>query len=496
MRWFLILFWLITLNVNAAFTEFYCDATASVNNTNVNAGSTTGAPVYGPSVNGNWDGTSVFTPTDGSTPASTVSAGMWASVYLDAATVAVYIALVTNVAAGANGAITLSQAAFMGTKPAAGATGRTIRVGGCWNGPFGSVGFPLTVIAQTATNGPMLSPRVNMINSNPYNITANITVANAGPYTIQGYASSPGDGGRWILDGGSSGTSFNPLNAGLANVSFIDMIVQGNGASGASAGISVGGASALFHRVTIRNVRGSGFTTTGTDVTLSECEVAGCNQSSTADNAGFVTATAHANLINCISHDNTGVTTHGFKLGIGTTLINCIAYNNGKDGFYFATGGSTTFFNIIGCDAWNNNTNGLDFFNTAQCAVLMKNCNFLKNGLSGVTNTGAALRYGLIMNCGIGSGTQANGVDGIATSLGSIQVSGTVTYPANSTPWVDPANGNFRINLAAAKSAGRGEFTQITVNSPTNTVAFPDIGAAQSPSTNAAVGGGSWTFSQ
>ena len=55
---------------------------------------------------------------------------------------------------------------------------------------------------------------------------------------------------------------------------------------------------------------------------------------------------------------------------------------------------------------------------------------------------------------------------------------GAVTYGANLTPWVDPANGDFRINLAAAKGAGRGTFLQ-TSASYTGTVGFPDIGAAQ-----------------
>ncbi len=62
--------------------------------------------------------------------------------------------------------------------------------------------------------------------------------------------------------------------------------------------------------------------------------------------------------------------------------------------------------------------------------------------------------------------------------------SGSITYAADVTPWVDPANGDFRITLAAAKSAGRGSFTQ-TQSSYTGTIGYPDIGAAQSASTNA-----------
>jgi hypothetical protein len=65
--------------------------------------------------------------------------------------------------------------------------------------------------------------------------------------------------------------------------------------------------------------------------------------------------------------------------------------------------------------------------------------------------------------------------------------SGTVTYANDVTPWVDPANGDFRINLAAAKGAGRGTFTQ-TAASYTGTIGYPDIGAAQH--LEASAGGG------
>lgn len=41
--------------------------------------------------------------------------------------------------------------------------------------------------------------------------------------------------------------------------------------------------------------------------------------------------------------------------------------------------------------------------------------------------------------------------------------------------YCDPANGNFTINLAAAKNAGRGAFG----TGLTSTIGYPDIGASQ-----------------
>src|ERR1051326_728440 len=117
-----------------AYTEFYCNASTG---SNTNGGSSTGGVKYN-STNGNWNGSTTFTPTDGSTPANTVSVGDFASIYLDGATQAVRISRVTNVAAGVNGVITVSNSAGSGTNPTSGATGRSIKVGGEWAGPNGS----------------------------------------------------------------------------------------------------------------------------------------------------------------------------------------------------------------------------------------------------------------------------------------------------------------------------------------------------------------------
>lgn len=66
---------------------------------------------------------------------------------------------------------------------------------------------------------------------------------------------------------------------------------------------------------------------------------------------------------------------------------------------------------------------------------------------------------------------QTNGLD-------DFDIIGSVTYANDVTPWVDPANGDFRIDLAAAQGTGRGAFLQ-TDGSHAGTVSYPDIGAAQ-----------------
>lgn len=110
-----------------ATQEFYIQAGGSF----LNSGSTTSNSAAYTSTNGNWSTvTNQFIPTDGSTPASTVNVGDYASIYLDAAAAAVCIVRVTAVAAGVNGAITVSSTIKAGTVPVTGTTGRSINVGG------------------------------------------------------------------------------------------------------------------------------------------------------------------------------------------------------------------------------------------------------------------------------------------------------------------------------------------------------------------------------
>ena len=132
-------------------------------------------------------------------------------------------------------------------------------------------------------------------------------------------------------------------------------------------------------------------------------------------------------------------------------LLNCDSYNNGGDGWRTITNTGTVYF---------------------------ENSNFIKNGGYGI-NVDTGNRNGFAVNCGFGAGTQANTSGTINVAAGQIEEIGTVTYADDKTPWVDPANGDFRISIGAAKGQGRGTYTQ-TAASYSGTVGYPDIGAAQS----------------
>lgn len=454
-----------------AFTEFTCRASGS----NLSAGtldgsaeaSTTPLVTY---TNGGWNsGTGVFTPASGNPVSAGVAVGNWVSVYLDGASAPT--GFVARVTAVSSTTITLSTTAKSGTAPTTAGTGITAVVGGAWLGPTGASGFPFGFVQSTMTNAAGDSPRVNGKGTN--NITAAITHSPAGPVRFQGYTTTFGDGGKWVIDGGTSGANYNLLNLSGANVNLVDLTFQNNGASGGAAiGLSVSGAECIVRRCIFNNLRGL-----GADLAVFghvvECEAYLCNQSNTATQGGFSVAGGSGTmLVRCVSHDNAGSNSSGF-VG-GGTYLNCIADSNGSHGFHL---NSSIGAVALGCDAYNNAGDGVRLANSSTSMFYVENCNLVKNGGYGINGSGAGTRNGAVFSCGFGSGSQAN-TSGTTTGLSAMVESGSVTYTANITPWADPANGDFRITLSTAKGAGRGSFTQ-TQASYTGTVAYPDIGAAQ-----------------
>ena len=450
-----------------AFTEFYSQTTGS----NLNAGSTTGDAAVFTFANGNWDSTTgIFIATGADL--SAIAVGMFASVYLDAATVGVFVGRITAVN-DTTDTITVSLTAKSGTAPATGATGRSIKIGGAWKGPNAAVAFPFGFITNTLTNAAGDYPRVNLKSGTTYSITAAMTHANAGSVTFQGYTTTVGDGGKAIIDGGTSGASYILLLVSGNDNFLTDIIFQNNGATGDEEGVRITGSRGQCLRVVANSIRGNGLNGVGT-VLFVECETYACNQANSSGKGGVLT-NADAILIRCFSHDNAGSNSSGFRTyGISANFQDCVADSNGGDGFLLDEWG---IYTLSGCDSYNNGGNGFKLANDAIATYYLESCNAVKNGAYGINGSTAQVRNGAIINCGFGSGTQAN-TSGTTTGLSAMVETGSINYASNVTPWVDPANGDFRINLAAAKGTGRGAFTQ-TAPSYAGTVGYPDVGAAQ-----------------
>lgn len=454
-----------------AFTEFCCRSGGS----NLNAGTRTGdSTVPGTTADltyasGTWvSATGVFTVAAGDPVADGVAVGDFASVYADGAS---ETTLVGRVTARTTTTITVSTSVKSGTTTD-GTSNRTLKIGGAWQGPNGAVKFPFAFVTNALTNSSANKPRVNFKNDATYSISAAITHSNTQTY-FEGFSTSYGDGGRFTVDGSTNAIvllTISGVSCGIGSV-----VVSNNGASGTNAGLVVSSNNGYIRNAVANNIRGYGISTSGaSSLFLEECEVYSCNTAGTANQGGFQLAHT-GSASRCISHHNSGTNNHGFVVTGLCVLDHCISDSNGGKGFYLGLSGGSFCHS---CDAYNNGGDG--FQQALAGAAFMtrfESCNAVKNGGYGI-NIGFA--FGVIRNSGFGAGTQANtsGETGIpATS--PIEVLGSVTYGADVTPWVDPANGDFRINLAAAKGAGRGTFTQ-TASSYAGTIGYPDIGAAQS----------------
>ena len=461
-----------------AFTESYCVSGGS----NLFGGSDTSTTATFSATNKAWVSTTGVYTTTGSN-LSAITVGQFASVFLDAATVGVFVGRVTAVD-DALDTITVSTTAKSGTAPTTSATGISINVGGGFKGPNAAEGFPFNFAAAAMTNAAGDPVRINFKNNTTYAITAAMTHTLLGPVTFQGMTTTAGDGGRATIDGTIVGASYKLLTIsgnGAAGTFLEDLVFANNGTTGSAAGVDTSGdRRMLMRRCVVHDVRGEGITNGGM---LIECETYACNTSNTA-NLGGVVMIANATIIRHFSHDNTGSNNNGIYTQLtGGTIINSVLDSNGLCGLLDnSTTGSVALF---GVDFYNNGADGFRHISSAT-TFYMENCNFVKNGGFGFNISSGSVYEAKLVNCGFGSGTQANSSG--QTNGARINQIGNITYASGVTPWVDPANGDFRINLAAAKGAGRGAFTQ-TQASYAGTVGYPDIGSAQHLET-ATVGAG------
>lgn len=474
-----------------AFTEFYCDASTG---NNLNAGSDTNGTATYTSTNGNWNGSTSFTPTDGTNPVSAgVTVGQFASVYLDAASApTAFIARITAVTNANNGAITVSATAQAGTRPSSSATGRTIKVGGVWKGPTGTSGFPFVLTTGigslgAATNSSNDTVRVNFKNNATYSITSAVsgTAQGAVSAVFQGYSTNPGDGGRATLDGG--GNNIQILATGQGQ-QLVDFVISNVGVTtGTSTGLTLGAFNTAF-RVIVHDVRGTGITA-GQGSVVIECEVYAFNKSNTAGLQGINLSSIGAAIRNYIHH-GTGSNCEGLTTASGTTssVIKDNVFDTlGGNGVVINSSASSSFVYtlIANNDFYNNTGSGIKVAATAgQYFIHVENNNFIKNGAYAINGGATFTRLlGYMFNNGYGSGTQANSSGNYHTtgSLVLDDATGTntaVTYAANQTPYNAPTTGDFKLIDASAISAGRGAFTQ-TDGTNTGSIGYPDIGAVQ-----------------
>jgi hypothetical protein len=466
-----------------AFTEFYCQSGGS----NLNSGSDTNNAAKYTSTNGNWNSTTnVFIPTDGTNPvAAGVVVGDFASVYVDGATVGVYIARVSAVVNATNGAITIAPVTGgAGTAPSTSTTARTMKVGGAWKGPNGAVGFPFTLVnlgrLRNLSGG---CPRINLKNDATYlvSVAVNVAPTQPDPFFVQGYGSTLGDLSKAKISCGTTSISVFIANSGGGLIHFADLIFESLATSGGSVLVQAVSARHGFFRCVFTGARAGGLQVAAASIVF-ECEAYNCNQSgTTGTTAGFQTSGEGASFIRCYSHGHVGSSGHGFGLQSGATLIECIAASCGGNGVITASFNSSV--GIKNCDFYKCTGDAIGVLagTSPNYVWLIENCNFVKNGraINIPTNAAGVSTGGYAFNCGYGAGTMANTNPDV---LGFLVKEGAVTYASGVTPWLDPDNGKFDLVLATAISVGRDSFTT-TQGTTGPTTSFEDIGAASADGT-------------
>lgn len=464
-----------------AYTEFYVQPTGS----NLNSGSTnTDAPTH-EYASGDWvQSTGVFTVASGNPESDGVAVGDFASVYADGATQTGFVGRVT---ARTSTTITVSFSASSGasgTSPANGTGDRTLRIGGAWAGPSGAVGFPFGFIRGQLTNVASEDLRVNIKAGTNYAVSAamNNNKSSSGRIILEGYGSVPGDGGKAIINGGNSGTGYNLLSSTTGRTTFKNLIFDSNGATGGAATslltLSTGTGVVVFNCI-FRNSRGHGLNSSGIGGLVIECLAHDTGQGGSST-YGFQGSTT--TFLNCISRDNAG---RGFgESNSEIVCLNCISYRN-TIGFLLSGGSGV----LINCDAYDNTGDGFSFFSSAVNFARFVNINAVKNGGWGI-NLASVARQVMLLSVGFGSGSAINtsGMISSPTSVMNVEEVGTVIYPADTTPWADPDNGNFDIVLPEAIGAGYGQFPEGL------TTGYPDIGAAQHQPSSGSVVKSSYGF--
>lgn len=463
-----------------AYTEFYSVSGGD----NLSAGSTnTGSTCTYTSNAGDSDGTSVFTPNDGSTPASTVSAGMFGSVYITSgATVAVFIGLVNSVAAGVNGAITFDTTIKSGAFPASSAGAHTItcKIGGAHAQPTGATLFPVSFIKQTLASPNTTMPRLSA--SGTWSMTAQLS--GQGGVRYEGMTSAAGDGGRLVIDGSASAITIWNCSIGCAHV---NITFQNN--SGNNTGINVGVGACYFKKVRVTNIGGVGLklnyaaTASGSRIVKSEFD--NCNTTNTAASGAVVsTAAGNATFERCLFHDNSGNVNTGFQSQANgmAHFSDCVFFNNGFVGA-FISGVAITEMVFERSDFYNN-VDGIRQTSTVSSVVIAENCGFVKNSGFGVNSAasgaGPTISYIYLNNCGFGTGADANGTNVVAATAAVIVTNeNPINYNSPTNPWVSPTTGNFTLSSASRQAIGQGEGDFLELGeSMSGTTSFPSIGAA------------------
>lgn len=371
-----------------SYAEFYMRASGgddlNAGSTSADVGGGSNSAVY-TSTAGNFDGTSVFTPTDGSTPASSVSTGDYVALYNTGDTVCRCVAQVVTVAAGVNGAITVSTTIKYGTVPTSNSGSRALKAGGSW-----------ASLAMVATNGALntgtvpQSTRINIKAGTYANTSTSRSVALAGSATAnlwwRGYKTTPGDQDTNNVQ--VAGTD-NPLFTWTSGTftstgtlsKFFNMAFTS--ASNGNPTALFQGAQLILCRCALTNTSANNGSWAMNDNNSTSALFMGCSFTATTSAGRIVSA--GSTIQNYFQCTFTGGATAVFAGG--STFVNCVFDSQAGDAI--SSFGVTI---VIGCSFYSPTGNGINFTSVTGTQIVM-NCyfeNVNQASKSAINNTSGA----------------------------------------------------------------------------------------------------------
>jgi len=211
----------------------------------------------------------------------------------------------------------------------------------------------------------------------------------------------------------------------------------------------------LLTKVSAVNCTTQGFDNTGGNGRYYYCKASVCGKGFNAgvfyayceafSNTGIGFAGTSTIAIGCLSYSNSGGSSDGFSFGGSGAVINCIAYGNGRRGFDFSPGTSSSMYWVTNCIA---EGNGTGYYGPNSTFIMFDNC----------------LAY--------------NNTTNIATNLTGPQVANEITI-ASGSPFTAAGSGDFSLNsTAGAGVLARGGGAPRTWPAGTST-GYQDIGAIQ-----------------
>lgn len=252
------------------------------------------------------------------------------------------------------------------------------------------------------------------------------------PTLLQGYDTTVGDLTTRPVLRASGITSVALVTVSTDRVCVWNIEIDGNSQTGIL-GMDNNGSGGSVFRVKVTNCPSGGidaYSATNQNCPVLLCEVSGCGTFG-------VKKGGIGDLFGCYVHDNTST---GVVLGNGTAVLCVSESNTGGSSDGFDLGQSAQSGYCVNCVAYNNGRNG--FHHSGDSGAVVANCIAYLNAAYGYGG-GGTVGGGIRVNCASGSNTSGNRTWGVE--------SGEV--PLSNDPFTNAASGDFSLNATAGGGA-------------------------------------------